>query len=321
MRQILRRPGRSRDGAPPRRRCDHGAGIRRIAGVREPVSGPHARLRLARSAARDAHPGGDEQLRSARRGRQPAPARRAPQPARARRAVGSTERRPLPRRLDRRRSLVTRAGNADRRRGGGRPARDQHVSGRQPAEAQRAAAAPARRRRGGDRPIGRLPGGAPGAGRPAGRQHLRTGASSTSSSRTSPSRAWRLRTRIQRSSGCGGDPAPLPDRPEAPGGCTTSSGPATRPSSPRCSEEAMRAAARDDEHFRLLKEADIGSAVIVPLRARGEVFGALTLVGSSAPAQVHRRGPAADRGARPTSGDRRRQCAAAARGERGGPDA
>ena len=48
------------------------------------------------------------------------------------------------------------------------------------------------------------------------------------------------------------------------------------------SEEVMRAAARDDEHFRLLKEAGIESAVIVPLRARGEVFGALTLVGSSA---------------------------------------
>jgi PAS domain S-box-containing protein len=47
------------------------------------------------------------------------------------------------------------------------------------------------------------------------------------------------------------------------------------------SEEALRAAARDDEHFRLLQQADIGSAVIVPLRARGEVFGALTLVGSS----------------------------------------
>ena len=48
------------------------------------------------------------------------------------------------------------------------------------------------------------------------------------------------------------------------------------------SEDVMRAAARDDEHFRLLKEAGIESAVIVPLRARGEVFGALTLVGSSA---------------------------------------
>ena len=47
------------------------------------------------------------------------------------------------------------------------------------------------------------------------------------------------------------------------------------------SEDALRAAARDDEHFRLLQQADIGSAIIVPLRARGEVFGALTLVGSS----------------------------------------
>jgi PAS domain S-box-containing protein len=48
------------------------------------------------------------------------------------------------------------------------------------------------------------------------------------------------------------------------------------------SEEMLRAGARDDEHFRLLKEAGIDSVVIVPLRARGQVFGALTLVGSNA---------------------------------------
>lgn len=47
------------------------------------------------------------------------------------------------------------------------------------------------------------------------------------------------------------------------------------------SEDMLRAAARDDYHLRLLQEAGIGSVVIVPLRARNEVFGALTLVGSS----------------------------------------
>ncbi|HYI67574.1 MAG TPA: ATP-binding protein [Candidatus Limnocylindrales bacterium] len=47
------------------------------------------------------------------------------------------------------------------------------------------------------------------------------------------------------------------------------------------SVEMLRAAAQDDEHFRLLQEAGIDSAAIVPLRARNEVFGALTLVGSS----------------------------------------
>ena len=46
------------------------------------------------------------------------------------------------------------------------------------------------------------------------------------------------------------------------------------------SEDVLRSAAHDDEHFRMLQEAEIGSVVIVPLRARGEVFGALTLVGS-----------------------------------------
>lgn len=46
------------------------------------------------------------------------------------------------------------------------------------------------------------------------------------------------------------------------------------------SAELLRTIARDDEHRRLLQEAGIASAVIVPLRARGEVFGALTLIGS-----------------------------------------
>lgn len=50
---------------------------------------------------------------------------------------------------------------------------------------------------------------------------------------------------------------------------------------PDVSEEALRAAARDEEHFQLLQSAGIQSAVIVPLRARGEVLGTMTLIGSS----------------------------------------
>ena len=51
---------------------------------------------------------------------------------------------------------------------------------------------------------------------------------------------------------------------------------------PDVSEEALRAAARDEEHFRLLQSAGIQSAVMVPLRARGDVLGTMTLIGSSA---------------------------------------
>ncbi|MDQ4035409.1 MAG: ATP-binding protein [Chloroflexota bacterium] len=46
-------------------------------------------------------------------------------------------------------------------------------------------------------------------------------------------------------------------------------------------DEALRPAAQDEEHYRLLLQADIRSVVIVPLRARGKVFGALTLIGST----------------------------------------
>lgn len=44
--------------------------------------------------------------------------------------------------------------------------------------------------------------------------------------------------------------------------------------------EMLRAAARDDDHFRMLQEAGIASAVILPLIARGQVLGAMTMVGS-----------------------------------------
>ncbi len=45
-------------------------------------------------------------------------------------------------------------------------------------------------------------------------------------------------------------------------------------------DEILTAAAQDEEHLRLLRAAEIGSAVVVPLRARGTIFGALTLIGS-----------------------------------------
>lgn len=44
------------------------------------------------------------------------------------------------------------------------------------------------------------------------------------------------------------------------------------------SRETLRAAAADEEHFRLLEQAGIGSAVVLPLIARGQVLGAMTLV-------------------------------------------
>ena len=47
---------------------------------------------------------------------------------------------------------------------------------------------------------------------------------------------------------------------------------------PEVSREMLRAAATDDEHFHLLDRAGIGSAATIPLIARGQVLGAMTLV-------------------------------------------
>jgi PAS domain S-box-containing protein len=44
------------------------------------------------------------------------------------------------------------------------------------------------------------------------------------------------------------------------------------------SRDMLRAVATDDDHFRLLDQAGIGSAVTIPLIARGQVLGAMTLV-------------------------------------------
>jgi PAS domain S-box-containing protein len=50
---------------------------------------------------------------------------------------------------------------------------------------------------------------------------------------------------------------------------------------PEVTDEMLAEAARDEEHLRYLRELGLRSAMIVPLRARGRVFGAITFVASS----------------------------------------
>lgn len=47
---------------------------------------------------------------------------------------------------------------------------------------------------------------------------------------------------------------------------------------PRISDELLVEAARDEEHLRIIRRLGLRSALVVPLRARGKVLGALTLV-------------------------------------------
>ncbi len=49
---------------------------------------------------------------------------------------------------------------------------------------------------------------------------------------------------------------------------------------PEVTDDMLRAAAIDDEHLRLMRELGLSSVMIVPLRARGRVFGAITFVAS-----------------------------------------
>jgi PAS domain S-box-containing protein len=51
---------------------------------------------------------------------------------------------------------------------------------------------------------------------------------------------------------------------------------------PEVTDEMLAAAAQSDEHLRFLRELGLRSVMIVPLRARGRVFGAITFVVSSA---------------------------------------
>ncbi len=50
---------------------------------------------------------------------------------------------------------------------------------------------------------------------------------------------------------------------------------------PEVPDEMLAEAARDEEHLRHMRELGLRSAMIVPLRARGRVFGAITFVSSS----------------------------------------
>ncbi|MDQ2677027.1 MAG: SpoIIE family protein phosphatase [Actinomycetota bacterium] len=50
---------------------------------------------------------------------------------------------------------------------------------------------------------------------------------------------------------------------------------------PEVTDEMLSQAARDENHLALLRELGLRSAMIVPLRARGRVFGAITFVASS----------------------------------------
>jgi PAS domain S-box-containing protein len=47
---------------------------------------------------------------------------------------------------------------------------------------------------------------------------------------------------------------------------------------PEIPEERLREAARDEEHFRILKELGMRSAMIVPMISRGRILGAITLI-------------------------------------------
>jgi len=47
---------------------------------------------------------------------------------------------------------------------------------------------------------------------------------------------------------------------------------------PEISRELLEGAAADDEHRRILRELDLRSALVVPLRGKGPVFGAITFV-------------------------------------------
>jgi len=52
-------------------------------------------------------------------------------------------------------------------------------------------------------------------------------------------------------------------------------------SSPKMTEEFLRATSRDDEHFRIVRELGFSSYICVPLLARGKSLGTLTLVSCS----------------------------------------
>ena len=79
-----------------------------------------------------------------------------------------------------------------------------------------------------------------------------------------------------------------------------------RRSSSEVTDEALAAAANDEEHFEALKQLGFTTAIVVPLETSGRVIGAMTLVRTEG-ANYNRRRPARRRGARSPRGGRDRE--------------
>ncbi|HZA51995.1 MAG TPA: PAS domain-containing sensor histidine kinase, partial [Myxococcaceae bacterium] len=71
-----------------------------------------------------------------------------------------------------------------------------------------------------------------------------------------------------------------PPKPDAPGGVPHVLRTGKSVLYPEVPDELLRASAQSEEHYRLARELGLKSAMIVPLRARGRIFGVLTLVAS-----------------------------------------
>src|SRR5919108_287175 len=52
---------------------------------------------------------------------------------------------------------------------------------------------------------------------------------------------------------------------------------------PEITDEDLRARAKDEMHFRLLTQLGIRSHMVIPLRARGRILGAVSLISMSRP--------------------------------------
>ncbi len=76
---------------------------------------------------------------------------------------------------------------------------------------------------------------------------------------------------------------------------------------PEITDEMVRAGAVDDEHYRLISELGMRSAMIVPLKARKRTMGALSFVTGPLGSPLRHDGPAPGRGARATLLDGGRQ--------------
>ncbi|HYM53340.1 MAG TPA: ATP-binding protein [Candidatus Dormibacteraeota bacterium] len=72
-----------------------------------------------------------------------------------------------------------------------------------------------------------------------------------------------------------------PSDPEAPGGINEVIRSGRSVHAPEVTDEMLRASAKDKEHLEILRSLNIRSALIVPLVARGQILGAMTLVSES----------------------------------------